>query len=396
MDDLTTLIILGAASFAGGIALVPLVRRVALRYDFVDGPRHDRLSQHATPYLGGVAIAATALVVSPFAPGWELEAGAVVLGALLVGTVGLIDDIRCLGPSSRLAVEVAAAAFAAAAGVRVQLFGGSIDVVLTVVWLVVITNSFNLLDNMDGAAGVIATVTGFALLTAATLEGQWLVAGLAAAVTGAVMGFLVHNWHPARIFMGDAGSLFLGYLLAAIALKLRFPVSESAAVPAVVLLTGPALFDTSLVVISRLRSGRSIFLGGKDHTSHRLLHLGLGIRSVALVLAAACALSTGLGVALGRGALPALPVAAGMSIASVLAVARLLRVPVYEEPALPVPAGALAGGGRRPLVPAGALGAMALGLDASASDVGLGHKRSQDVQVVDVPATLPARHGTTS
>ena len=130
---------------------------------------------------------------------------------------GLFDDIRTVRPSMRLLVEASAATAAAAAGAHVQLFGGPLDYVITVVWIVVITNSFNLLDNMDAAAGSIATVIASALAVTALLEGQRLVGGMAVVVAAACLAFLLYNWHPARIFMGDAGSLFLGFVLAVIA-----------------------------------------------------------------------------------------------------------------------------------------------------------------------------------
>jgi UDP-GlcNAc:undecaprenyl-phosphate GlcNAc-1-phosphate transferase len=230
-----------------------------------------------------------------------------------------------------LAIEAVAALLAAMAGARVGLVGGAFDWVLTVVWLVVITNSFNLLDNMDGAAGVIATVTAVCLAVAATLQGQWLVGGMAALVAGSCLGFLVYNWHPARIFLGDAGSLFLGYLLAVIALKLRFPVAHGASIPAVLLFAGPALFDTSLVVVSRAMAGTPIYLGGTDHASHRLLALGLGVRTVAMILAAASGLLGVLGLAVGRGALPALAVAPAVSVAGALLLVWFLQQPALTR-----------------------------------------------------------------
>jgi UDP-GlcNAc:undecaprenyl-phosphate/decaprenyl-phosphate GlcNAc-1-phosphate transferase len=235
-----------------------------------------------------------------------------------------------LRPTRRLAVEVLAAVLAFWAGARVDVAAEPLDFVLTVVVLVVITNSFNLLDNMDGALGVIGTTTALALVGAALLEGQVLVGGLGALVAGACLGFLVYNWHPAKIFLGDTGSLFLGFLLAAIALKLRFVVAPPESVAAVGLLLGPALFDTTLVVVSRARARRPIYVGGTDHCSHRLLLLGLGTRSVAALLAAATAGCGALGLAVGRAVLPAAPLAAGAATVGVVVLVALLRVPVYD------------------------------------------------------------------
>lgn len=329
--DEAVILALGVSAFVAVVALVPLVRRVALAYGVTDAPAQGKLHSSATPYLGGIAVALAVLGCSAFLPEWSEQAAAVLVGALAVGLAGLVDDMRTLGPGRRLVVESLAAAVAFAGGARVQVAGGPADFLLTVAALVVLTNSFNLLDNMDGAAGVIGTTTALGLLAAAVLEGQVLVGGLAALVAGACLGFLVYNWHPARIFLGDAGSLFVGFLLAAIALKLRFAVERPASVAALGLLVWPAVFDTTLVVVSRVRAGRPIYVGGTDHTSHRLLMLGLGCRAVAAVLALGAAACAGLGLAVGRGALPAAGVAVVMLTAGGVALAALLRLPVYER-----------------------------------------------------------------
>ncbi len=246
-----SVVILGVGSFVATLAVVPLVQRVALAHDVTSPPRADRLHTSPTPYLGGVAIILVATAVSPFLGQWRTEAGIIIAGALLLAFVGLLDDIKNLRPGPRLAAETLAALGAASTGARVNLFGGPLDWVLTVVWLVGITNAFNFIDNMDGAAGGIAASSAVALAFTAGLGEQILVGGLAAVVAGTCLAFLVYNWPPARIFMGDAGALPLGYLLAVIALKLRFPVEHPASITAIVLFAGPALFDTAVVVISR-------------------------------------------------------------------------------------------------------------------------------------------------
>ena len=295
--------VLGIGSFLGVVALTPLARQVALRFGITDRPGHGKLHTKVTPYLGGVAILLTALVASSFLPSWSAQGVGILVGAAVVGLVGLIDDMRMLGPVPRLVTEVAAASLAFATGARVHLVNDPVDWVLTVTWLVILTNAFNLLDNMDGAAGVIASVTAVALTVTAALGGQVLVAGLAAIVAGCCVGFLLYNWHPARIFLGDAGSLFLGFLLASLALELRSTAGHRAVLAAVVLLAGPALFDTTLVVVSRVRAGRSIMVGGTDHTSHRLARMGLATPVVVGMLAVVTAVSCSLGVAVHRGAL---------------------------------------------------------------------------------------------
>lgn len=298
-----------------------------MAYGVTDNPSLRKLHKVPVPYLGGVAIAITALFSSAFLRGWRAEVAVIILGATLVGVFGLVDDLRQLGVVTRIVAEVVAAALAVAAGSRVELTHTPADWAATVVWLVVVTNAFNLVDNMDGAAGAVATVTGVGLAVAAGLQGQWLVGSLAVVVAGSCAGFLVYNWHPARIFMGDAGSLFVGYLLAAVALKLRFPVPQFAGLVAVALFTLPILLDTALVVISRISSGRPIYEGGTDHSAHRLLGLGLSSAQVVGVMALACAACSLLGIAVGRGVVEPGPAAVGSGCAAVATLVMLLRIP---------------------------------------------------------------------
>jgi UDP-GlcNAc:undecaprenyl-phosphate GlcNAc-1-phosphate transferase len=319
--------VLGVAAFAATLVVIPLARRVAVLNNVTSMPRSDRLHDAPTPYLGGVPIVLVAAAASPFVGEWQLEAAVIVGGALLLGVVGLLDDIHNLRPAPRLIAEVGAALAAAAAGAHVQIFGGAIDVVLTVVWFVGVTNAFNIIDNMDGAAAGIASATALALLMTAALNEQVLVGGLAAVVAGTCLAFLIYNWHPARIFMGDAGSLPLGYLLAAIALKLRFPVEHFASITAVALFTAPAIFDTTLVVISRTVHHRPIYIGGTDHTSHRLLRLGIPTRTVASLITLSAAACAALGVAVGRGALDPLPVILPLALVAAFGLVALLRLP---------------------------------------------------------------------
>jgi UDP-GlcNAc:undecaprenyl-phosphate GlcNAc-1-phosphate transferase len=317
----------GGTALVAAVALVPLLSKVAFGYGVISRPTPDRLHHSATPYLGGVAIVIAACGAAPFLHGWRPEATVVLLAAAAIGVIGLVDDVRTVPPIQRVAIEAVAAAVAAAAGARVHLTDTPIDWLITIVWIVGVTNAYNLLDNMDGAAGVIASITGVALAVAAGLQGQILVGGLAAVVAGACIGFLVYNWHPARIFMGDAGSLFIGFLLAVIALELRFPVdTHAASVSAVLLLTGPALFDTVLVVVSRRRAGVPVYKGGVDHTSHRLLAMGFRPASVVGLLGLASAACCTLGIVVGRGVAPAAPVITGALVLGLGLLALMLRL----------------------------------------------------------------------
>lgn len=206
-----------------------------------------------------------------------------VLGILLAGGLGLIglyDDIKPSPRSLRLAVQLLAAGFAWYLGFRVEgTPWEALDVILSILWMMGITNAFNLLDNMDGLSAGMAGVSAFSFMALAGLGDLWVLAVIAASLAGGAFGFLMHNRHPAKVFMGDAGSLFIGFSLALIGLELRFDnlLQVTFLVPVVVL--GIPILDTTIVMISRIRAGLSPFLGARDHVSHRLVAMGLPVKT---------------------------------------------------------------------------------------------------------------------
>jgi UDP-GlcNAc:undecaprenyl-phosphate GlcNAc-1-phosphate transferase len=279
-------IILSAAVLA--FLATPLTRILARRLGMLDQPGLRKAHRSPVPLLGGLAMY-LALAITFFAFGgrdWRLEGLGIMGGATLLFLTGFWDDRYGMPVSVKLTAQILAAAGVMLAGVRVQLFSiGWLDAALTLMWIVGITNAVNLMDNMDGLAAGITLVAALSFFALAALEGQGLVAGLAAALAGAAAGFLFYNFAPAVSFMGDAGSLTLGFMLAVIGIKLRFihyPLASTWMAPIVVL--GVLIFDTVLVSLSRLRRGRSIFQGGSDHTSHRLLQLGLSQPRAVLTL----------------------------------------------------------------------------------------------------------------
>lgn len=279
-----------AAAFGGALmaALLgtPVARRVALRLGVLDLPAPRKLHADPVPYLGGLAIVAGFLAaVGLTALSGELgpylgQLSVVLAGGLVVASLGLWDDVRVSRAWVRLGVETAVAVGLYLSGVRVTLLRSSpADVVLTIGWIVGITNALNLMDNMDGLSAGVSAIAAGAFFLLASLSGQYLVASLAAAICGGALGFLWYNRPPARIFMGDTGSLFLGFLLAVLGVKLRFADSQrfSFLVPLAVLAI-PCL-DTLLVTVSRLRRGVSPMTAGRDHVSHRLVRLGIPSRA---------------------------------------------------------------------------------------------------------------------
>jgi len=286
------------------LTLTVPVRAFALRVGMVDRPGPRKVHLQPIPLLGGLAIyAGVALSVLFLVQGpARQQVWGILSGATLIAAVGILDDRGLLHHQIKLFAGMPlAAAILLLSGVRTQIFstvlggrGGDIlDAALTIVWVVGITASFSILDHMDGlCAGVAAMAAAFFALLS-YLNGQVLVTVLGAAVLGAACGFLRWNFKPAKMFMGDGGAMFLGFLMATLALKLRFaqPNAVSAwLVP--VLILGATIFDTTLVTISRSRRGLLPFATpGKDHAAHRLANLGLGQRGAVLTMYMVGALS---------------------------------------------------------------------------------------------------------
>ena len=264
------------------LILTPMAGRLAGRFDVMDRPGGHKTHMGATPYLGGVAVAGGLLLVGWLSAGASGQLLVVVGGALVLGFVGLLDDVQPVSPWIRLAYQIVAAIALWLVGVRAGVFDATwIDLPITVLWVVAVTNAFNFIDNMDGIAAGVAIASALGIAAIAGYNGDYLVTSLALATAGAALGFLRYNIPPARIFLGDAGSMLLGFMIAALILKLDLPVGPSAPrVLSTVLLAGVPLFDLSVVVIARLRDRRPIWHGSTDHTSHRMSAAGRSRRHV--------------------------------------------------------------------------------------------------------------------
>lgn len=292
-----------AVALLAALAATPLAMRLARRVGAVDRPKADRWSRRETPLLGGVAI--TIGILAALAAGGEPDAPtlAVAGGVLLLHFVGVWDDVKGLRPQTKLVAQVMAAVVLLAGGVRAGWPEDPfLSTPLTVLWVVGITNALNLLDNMDGlAAGVAAITAGAIAVCAGSLpDGVGATSALVAvAAGGAALGFLPWNVHPAKAFMGDAGSLPLGFALAASSLLGTHREAGQLAV----ILAGPLLalavpiLDTTFVSIVRKWHGRSISQGGRDHLSHRLVALGIPEKRAVATLWILCAVSGGFAVA---------------------------------------------------------------------------------------------------
>jgi UDP-GlcNAc:undecaprenyl-phosphate GlcNAc-1-phosphate transferase len=284
------------ALFASMVLTVP-VRALALRVGMVDLPGPRKVHLQPVPLLGGLAMYGGVMlaIIFAFDGAARAQSAGIVTGATLVAAVGFLDDRGWLHHQIKLFVGMpVAACILLASGIHAQAFefivpgrtGYALDAALTVFWVVAITASFSIFDHMDGLCAGVAAIASFFFALLAFFNGQIVVSTLAAAVFGAAAGFLRWNFKPAKIFMGDGGAMFLGFLMATLGLKLRLSEgTHAAALLAPVLILGVTIFDTTLVTISRARRGLLPFaVPGKDHAAHRLANLGLGQRGAVLVL----------------------------------------------------------------------------------------------------------------
>ena len=294
---MTPYLLMAASALMLAIGSTPVMRLVALRFGVIDQPAARKIHANPVPLLGGAAIYVAFIVVLLLFGDRRYihEVVGIFIGATLVSLMGVVDDRWGLGSYVKLIGQLLAACILVYSGVQVSIWGNWLDIVVTIGWVVGITNAMNLLDNMDGLSGGLAMIAAVFFTLLASLSDQYLVGALAAALAGACAGFLVYNWNPAHIFMGDTGSLFLGFLLAAVGIKLRFPSNSDTITWMIpVLVLALPVFDTTLVFISRLRRGKNpLTTPGKDHISHRLAFL-TGSRREAVLLCYLLAGSAGL------------------------------------------------------------------------------------------------------
>jgi UDP-GlcNAc:undecaprenyl-phosphate GlcNAc-1-phosphate transferase len=315
------------ASFLLSALLTEGTRWAALRFNVLDQPGHRKVHVRAKPLLGGVAIAVTFYVMiavhlflvwpaQAMGDPWLQEKVFAFLGerhihklvaimasSFLIFVLGVVDDVRVLSVEKKLIGQVVAAGVLVTAGIRADLFIENpwLSGLATMVWIIGMTNAFNFLDNMDGLSGGVAVISAFAFFMCFLPKGEYFVCLLLMVFAGAVAGFLYHNLHPARIFMGDAGAMFCGFIMGTVAVLGTFyretDASTRIAVAAPLLALSVPLFDMASVIILRLMHGESIFRGDKRHFSHRLVNIGMSQRqAVDFVLLVAGV--TGLGAAL--------------------------------------------------------------------------------------------------
>ncbi|NDI10508.1 MAG: undecaprenyl/decaprenyl-phosphate alpha-N-acetylglucosaminyl 1-phosphate transferase, partial [Actinobacteria bacterium] len=288
--------------------MTPLMRRIALKTNFVDRPNAAHKSHdEPIPYLGGVAIILGVLLITYGALLTQENmkeniwtATSLFGPALILGIVGLIDDRRALPPLPRFIAQSAAGIFTAVLILATDTVGNPsgnslLDAFITIVWIVGISNSINFFDNLDGGAAGAVAATSFGLFLITYNNSQFLISASAITLFAAMLGFLIWNKSPAKIYMGDAGALFLGTVIAVLTIRLD-PAVESKAISFSIplLLLAVPILDTSVAVLSRIRRKKSIFEGGHDHLSHRLMRKGFTKRQSAYALWSLAAIFAGI------------------------------------------------------------------------------------------------------
>jgi UDP-GlcNAc:undecaprenyl-phosphate GlcNAc-1-phosphate transferase len=308
--------------------LTPIAKRLAIRLKIVSEPGLRSIHTKPMPYLGGLAIYASFALTVILIRGLPDDQTIRVLGCgFLAMSLGALDDWRDISSGRKLLGQVLVASILVGLGVRIffvsnpftggVVYLGDWSYILSVLWVVAVMNVVNLADGLDGLAAGICTIAALAAaFVAFRMTGLGHVAILAAALAGSAAGFLPHNWNPAKIFMGDAGAMFLGFTLAAISMQGALKQTTTVALLVPIIALGLPITDTALAIIRRIRAGRSVGQADKGHLHHRLLNLGLGQKKAVLLMWAVTAW-------LGLGAVLLSEVGQGIGFALVMTLAAL-------------------------------------------------------------------------
>ncbi len=284
--------------------LTPYAKQLAYKIGAIDVPEDNRrVHKKPIPRLGGLAIylsfttTAIVAVLLNKSMGFYSELKGILLGATLIIIIGIIDDIKPISAKYKLAAQILAALIAVYSGVTIDfikfplantesglVFLKALKIPMTIFWIVGITNTVNLIDGLDGLAAGVTTIASLSLAAVAYSTGQYNVALLLAVLAGSSLGFLPYNFNPAEIFMGDTGSLLIGYLLATISIEGVIKSATTIAVAIPVLALGVPIFDTTFAIVRRLVNGRPIMEADKGHLHHRLLDCGLSQKQTVLIL----------------------------------------------------------------------------------------------------------------
>ena len=285
-------------SFLFALILTPVVRNLAVKMGAVDVPKDARrMHDHPIPRMGGLAIFLGFLLSALLFVPMNGQLQGALLGAVIIVVLGIFDDIYSLGAKFKLVIQIIAALIAVGAGNTIVALSnpnllsanpywelGWLSIPVTVIWIVGMTNAVNLIDGLDGLACGVSSISSLTLLVIALLLGEPWVALLVAALAGGCLGFLPYNMNPAKIFMGDTGSTFLGYILAVISVQGLFKMYTLISFVVPFLLFGLPIFDTCFAFIRRIAHGQSPMHADRSHVHHRLIDMGFSQKQAVAVL----------------------------------------------------------------------------------------------------------------
>lgn len=317
-----------ALAFLLALYGVPLARQAAINHQLVDRP--DGLlkrQRQPVPYLGGLALYLAFLGSLAFTFEFREDVLALLLAGTMVVMLGLIDDLGVLTPGKKLAGQLVAVFVLIKGGIRIEIAAlpDWLDLALTVLWMIGIINAFNLLDIMDGLAAGVGFVAAAFLFLVAILNGDSTIAFLLAALGGSLLGFLRYNWHPATIYMGDTGALFLGFILGALAMIGQYTRLHDVGLLTPAFILGIPIFDTFFVMYVRTLRRLPIYLGSPDHIALRLRQWGLTVPQVVALIGLGAVTLGGLGVAIMFLPMETAVVAVALALAALSALAVILR-----------------------------------------------------------------------
>lgn len=292
-EKLQTYIVAFSIALAVAYFITPRVMELAIKLGALDAPDERKVHKGMIPRMGGLAIYA-AFVLAVLA---SMHINREIMGLLVGGTVilivGIIDDLKPLPAKVKLLGQIVAASVLVMFDIRIEwltnpfgemLYVDYLAIPLTILWVVSLTNTVNLIDGLDGLAAGVSTIASVTILLVALQQNFWTVAILTAALAGSALGFLQHNFNPAKIFMGDTGSMFLGYMLAAISILGAVKSAATIALIVPIVALGLPILDTAFAIIRRYMSGKPIFKPDKGHLHHRLLEMGLTQKQAVLLM----------------------------------------------------------------------------------------------------------------
>ncbi len=292
-------------SFLISLILTPILRVLSHKYDIIiDTINERKIHKGKIPRSGGIAIAIATLIAVVY--GFAAHKSdyilnhllGVIIGGLLALAIGVYDDIKCISAEKKLLLEIIAAIALVVSGIRIEAvnipfwqiihFSLPISIIVTVLWVIIIMNAINLVDGLDGLAAGIALIASIVIFSIVMLNGNGLAAVITIALIGGCLGFLRYNYSPASIFMGDGGSMFLGFILSAVSIQASYKGTNTASVLIPIMILGIPLLDTISAFVRRVIKHNNPFKADKDHIHHRLMNIGLTTRGCVMVLYILC------------------------------------------------------------------------------------------------------------